>query len=273
LDIVYGDDYDPLSAGLAPLGVGINDTSRKVVSVFEQPEIMARLRYLHQWYKDGIVNPDAPVLLEPLKRRPFFHAIGWPAAASIWEVNDGVAKYQVEKVFGPSYSTDSIQGSMNAISSNSRYKAEALKLIELVNTDRKLRDMLAFGIEGVNFSYVKPNVVRLLTADQWNPARYQQGTFFQMSTLEGDPEDAWDQVRRQTEQAESSVLNGFSFDNRAVLNEVTNCKTIFDRYKNELLTGASNPETAVPAMVRDLNAAGFQRIITEAQRQVDAFRR
>jgi putative aldouronate transport system substrate-binding protein len=160
---------------------------------------------------------------------------------------------------------------MNAISSNSRYKAEALRLIELVNTDHKLRDMLAFGIEGVNFSYVAPTVVRLLTADQWNLARYQQGTFFTMSDTEGS-EGQWDEVRRQNEQAESSILNGFSFDNRAVINEVANCKAVFDRYKNELLTGASNPDVAVPAMMRDLNAAGFQKIMDEAQRQVNAFR-
>jgi putative aldouronate transport system substrate-binding protein len=179
---------------------GIYDRNRKVVSVFEQPDVMDKLRYLNRWYRDGIVNPDASVLLEPPKQLPFFHGIGWPAAATIWQTNNGVAKYQLEKVFGPSYSTDSIQGSMNSISSNSRYKAEALKLIELVNTDHKMRDMMAFGIEGTNFTYVKPNVVRLLT-------------------------------------------------------------------------GVSNPDTAVPAMIRDLNAAGFQKIMTEAQRQVDAFRR
>jgi len=271
-DVTYADDYDSLSAGLPPIGVRINDRNRKVVSVFEQPDVMAKLRYLNSWYKDGIINPDASVLLEPPKQLPFFHGIGWPAAATIWQTNNGVAKYQLEKVFGPSYSTDSIQGSMNAISSNSRYKAEALKLLELVNTDHKLRDMLAFGIEGVNFSYVKPNVVRNLTADQWNLARYQQGTFFQMSTMEGDPEDAWDQVRRQNEQAESSILLGFIFDNKAVINEVANCKAVFDKYKNELLTGASNPDAAVPAMMRDLNAAGFQKIMDEAQRQVNAFR-
>jgi len=273
LDIIYADDYDSLLAGLPPIGAGISDRNRRVVSVFEQPDVMEKLRFLNQWYKDGIVNPDAPVLLEPPKQLPFFHGIGWPAAATIWQTNNGVEKYNVEKVFGPSYSTDSIQGSMNAISSNSRYKTQALKLLELVNTDQKMRDMLAFGIEGVNFSYVKPKVVRLLTADQWNLARYQQGTFFTMSTIEGDPEDAWDQVRRQNEQATASELNGFIFDNRAVINEIANCKSVFDRYKNELLTGASDPDVAVPAMMRDLNAAGFQRIVAEAQRQVTAFRR
>jgi len=273
MSIVYADDYDSLLIGLPPLGAGIYGRNRRVVSVFEQPEVMERLRCLHAWYRDGIVNPDAPVLQEPPKQRPFFHAIGWPAAASIWQTNEGVEKYRVEKVFGPSYSTDSIQGSMNAVSSNSRYKTQALKMLELINTDRKLRDMLAYGIEGVNFSYVKPNTVRLLTADQWNLARYQQGTFFNMSTIEGDAEDAWNEVRRQNEQASPAELLGFSFDNSAVLNEVANCRAVYNRYQDELLTGASNPDAAVPAMMRDLYAAGFQRIMDEAQRQVNAFRR
>jgi putative aldouronate transport system substrate-binding protein len=273
LSIVYADDFDSLLIGLPPLGAGIYDRSRKVVSVFEQPEVMERLRCLHRWYNDGIVNPDAPVLQEPQKQRPFFHAIGWPAAASIWQTNEGVERYRVEKVFGPSYSTDSIQGSMNAISSNSRHKKESLKLLELINTDRKMRDMLAYGIEGINFSYVKSNVVRLLSADQWNLARYQQGTFFNMSTIEGEAEDAWDEVRRQNEQATPAELLGFSFDNSAVLNEVANCRAVYNRYQDELLTGASDPDVAVPAMMRDLYAAGLQRIMDEAQRQVNAFRR
>lgn len=272
-DSLYADDYDSLTANLPPIGAKINDTTRKVVSVFEQPEIMERLRYLHGWYRDGIVNPDAAVLKEPTKQRPFFHAIGWPAATSVWQTNEGVARYDLEKVFGPSYSTDSIQGSMNAINSNSRYKTQALKLLELINVDHKFRDMMAFGIEGVNFSYLKPNVVRLLTADQWNLARYQQGTFFQMSTIEGDPEDAWDQVRRQNEEAGASELNGFSFNNSAVINEVANCKSIYDKYKYELLTGASDPDVAVPAMMKELYASGLQKIMDEAQRQASAFRR
>jgi len=273
VSIAYADDYDSLQIGLPPIGAGVYDRNRKVVSVFEQPDVMEKLRYLHRWYNDGIINPDAPILDESPKPKPFFTAIGWPAATSIWQINEGVEKYHVEKVFGPSYSTDSIQGSMNAISSNSRYKTEALKFLELVNTDHKLRDMLAYGIEGTNFSYVKPNVVRLLTADQWNLARYQQGTFFQMSTIQGEPEDAWDQVRRQNEQAQSAELLGFIFNNSSVINEVANCRAVYDRYKDELLTGASNPDVAVPAMMRDLYAAGFQRIMDEAQRQVSAFRR
>ncbi|MDR1802007.1 MAG: ABC transporter substrate-binding protein [Treponema sp.] len=273
MDVVFNDDYDSLLIGLPPVGAGTYDKNRKVVSVFEQPEVMERLRYLHRWYNDGIINPDAPVQQETPTQRPFFVAQGWPAAASIWQTNSGVEKYNLEKLFGPSYSTDSIQGSMNAISSNSRYKTESLKMLELINTDRKMRDMLAYGIEGTNFTYVRPTVVRLLSADQWNLARYQQGTFFNMSTIEGESEEAWDQVRQQNEQATPAELLGFVFNNSSVINEIANCRAVYDRYSDELLTGASNPDVAVPAMMRDLYAAGFQKIIDEAQRQVNAFKR
>ncbi|MDR0569348.1 MAG: ABC transporter substrate-binding protein [Spirochaetaceae bacterium] len=271
-DTVYADDYDSMTANLPPIGVGLHDANRKVVSVFEQPAVQEKLRYLHRWYADGLVNPDGAVTLEAPKQLPFFTAIGWPAAVSTWQVNNGVETYVLEKVFGPSYSTDAIQGSMNAISANSKYKTESLKLLELVNTDHKLRDMMAFGIEGTNFSYVTPNKVKLLTADQWNLARYQQGTFFTMSIVEGDPEDTWDQVRQQNEQATPSILLGFAFDNKDVINEIASCKTVYDKYKNELLTGASDPDTVIPAMMQDLNDAGFQKVIASAQAQVDAFK-
>ena len=47
----------------------------------------------------------------------------------------GIEKYDVTKVFGPLYTTETIQGSMNAVSANSNYKAEALKVLQLMNTD------------------------------------------------------------------------------------------------------------------------------------------
>ena len=44
-----------------------------------------------------------------------------------WAFGQGIEKYDVTKVFGPLYTTETIQGSMNAVSANSKYKAEALK--------------------------------------------------------------------------------------------------------------------------------------------------
>ena len=38
-----------------------------------------------------------------------------------------------------------------------------------------------------------------------------------------------------------------------------------------MLTGASDPATAVPKCIEDLKAAGLDTIIAEAQKQIDEF--
>jgi putative aldouronate transport system substrate-binding protein len=158
-----------------------------VVDVLKEPQIKDGLHYIRSWYVDGIINPDANVLATPPMQQPFFIGQGWPSAASIWAASNGLEKMVVGQAYGPIYSTTSIRGSLTCISANSRYKAETLKLLELANTDHKFRDMLAYGIEGKHFAYVKPNVVRKLT-DTWNLYAYQTGTFFNLSTVEGTSE-------------------------------------------------------------------------------------
>ena len=134
---------------------------------------MDRLKMLHKWYGAGIINPDAPTQKDAVKGRAFFSAQGSPGAEVGWQVNEGVEKYDTVQVFGPLYTNGTIQGSLNAVSSNSSYKKEALKLLQLVNTDRKLRDMLAFGVEGTDFEYANSErtVVKRLT-DTWQIGNY-----------------------------------------------------------------------------------------------------
>lgn len=268
----FFNDYDGLTAGLFPIGVNINDQTRKVVSVFEQPEVMTNLKLLHSWYKDGIINPDANVVTEAPKGLPFFTAQGWPGAATVWQTLNGVEKYDLVKVFGPLYSTESIQGSINVISSASPNKDACLKVLEFANTDHKFRDMLAYGVEGKNFEYVSENVVKQLN-DSWvqGLAKYTQATFFNMSTTEDSDPNQWVDVQKQNEDATSSSCLGFALDITNVQNEVANCRTAFDKYKFDLLTGASDPEVVLPNIMKELKAAGLDTIIAEAQKQIDEF--
>lgn len=263
-------DYDDMTLGLKALGVKVDDDSRKVVSVFEQSDIMDKLKLLHTWYKDGIINPDAPTLGESPKQLPFFSAQGFPGAEASWQVNNGVEKYVMTQTFGPLYTTSTIQGSLNAISQNSKYKVEALKFLELVNTDSQLRNMLAYGIEGENWKTVGDNVIERLN-DTWSLPGYSQGTFFNMATVSPNSGDQWDAVKKLNEEAEPSSLLGFALDISNLSTEVANCKAVMDKYQSELITGASDPEVVVPKLVKELKAAGMDSIIEEAQKQITEY--
>ena len=151
-----------------------------------------------------------------------------------------------------------------------KYKTEALKVLQLMNTDSKFRDMCAYGTEGNYMEYAEDGTVQKLR-DDWNWPSYTQGTFFILSTqADGDP-DAWNQVKEQNEAAVSSTCLGFALDVTNIQNEIANCNTVWDKYKNDLLTGASDPATAVPACIEELKAAGLDTVIEEAQKQVDEF--
>lgn len=263
--------YDDMALGLSPVGVKADDASRKVISVLEQPDIMDNLKMLHQWYKDGIINPDAPTKPEADKGKPFISAQGFPGAEIGWQINNGVEKYDIVQNYGPIYTTTTIQGSLNAISANSKYKKEALKYLELVNTDSKLRNMLAYGEEGVDFQKINDEKVIERISDTWPLASYTQGTFFNMATNKGAPEDQWEQVKKLNEQAFASSLLGFSMDITDLSTEVANTKAVWDKYRYELLTGASDPEKMVPKIVSELKAAGMDTIMETAQKQIDAF--
>lgn len=262
-------NYDDMTLGLQFLGVKVDDKSRKVVSTLDQPDTMAQLKMLNKWYKEGIINPDAPTLKDSPKNKMFFSAQGFPGAEIGWESDQGVAKYDTVQISQPLYTDSTIQGSLNAISANSEHKAEALKFLELVNTDQKLRDMLAYGVEGTDFQYKSDKVVKRLT-DTWGIGNYAIGTFFDMSTQEGSPADQWDQVKALNGKATGSVILGFTPDTSKLATEIANCQATWDKYRYELMNGASDPETTVPKVVAELKASGMDKIMAEMQSQIDA---
>ena len=263
-------NYDGLTAGLPPLGVRYDDESRTVVCTLEQEDIQKDLGYLHSWYQDGLINPDANVLTEAGKGQPIAMAQAWPASVTLFQTQNGVEKYDMVKVFGPLYSTETIQGSLNAVSSNSKYKKEALKLLQLMNTDSKLRDMCAYGTEGNFMQYADDGTVTRLR-DDWTWPSYTEGTFFILSTVSGGDPDEWKQVKEQNESATPSSCLGFALDVEPIRNELVNCTTVWEKYKCDLETGAADPEKVLPQCIEELNAAGMDVIIEEAQRQIDEY--
>ena len=268
--------YDTMGAGLIAMGVKYNDTEGKVVSIYEQPEIMDYLNLYHQWYQDGIINADANVKPEDNAYKPAAVAQGWPSAAvTTWGPNMGVDEC-VAYQWGPTIvSNDSVRGSLNCISANCEHPDKALQFLELVNTDTYVRDLLYYGVQGDNWDYTDDTKewVHKNNAD-WTMAGYTQGSFFTVTPTDDFDFNQYDEVEIQNENAEPSVLLGFSMDVEPVKDQLNQCITIAESYKSELLTGScggSDPETMVKQMVDELNAAGFQDVMAEAQRQVDEF--
>ena len=260
--------YDNMGSELEPLGVRIDDESRTVVNVLEQEDIMDELKTLHTWFKEGIINPDAPTLGEPPSYRTTFIAQGWPSAAkTTWGPSMGVEAEAV-KYAGPVLSNGTVRGSLNAIYSGAKNPEKAVEFLQIVNLDSYVRDAFYYGLEGDNFQYTDDGKVEKLNED-WTMAGYTQGTFFTVTPIAGEI-DQWAEVKELNEQAVGSVLLGFDLDPTNIQNELTNCRAVWNKYRSELLTGARNPEELVETITKELKAAGFDKIMEEAQKQIDA---
>lgn len=271
MDAIYGGKYDDLSSGLPAIGVSYTGGEAKVVSVFEQADVMADLETLHEWYKAGYINSDAATLAEAPSYRPAFIAQGWSyAAVSTWGPNMGVEAVAIQYGDNTVLSNSTVQGSMNCISASCKYPEKALQLLELVNTDSKVRDALYYGLEGDNFEYVDGKINKLNT--DWTMAGYTQGTFFNVSQLVDEEYNQWDEVKELNSKAVGSPVLGFSFDTTNVKDELSACIAVFTKYRSVLMTGTNEPNECVAEMLAEMKDAGLQKIIDEAQAQIDAWK-
>lgn len=279
----FWNDFDDLGTGLPFVGVKIDDESRKVVNVLEDETILHNLGLLRDWYEAGYINQDANVYEDSYKQSFFGSGQGWPAAAAGWATDQGIKQYDLtDPIDGPLYTSGTVQGSMQAIYQGSKYADEALKVLELANTDTKMRDMMSWGVEGVDFEYVEKKLAdgsgtrkavhQLTTTWTAGWTNYSQGSNFVRTPSDADADDTMlEEIKAQNDAAVESVCMGFVMDIAPVQNELSACTQIWNTYKPDMLTGARDPKELVPTIQQELKEAGFDTILEEAQKQVNNF--
>lgn len=262
--------YDQLGAGLSAIGVRYDDDTKTVVNPLEDEDILSKLDIVHQMYVDGIINGDAPTADDSNKYKTFFVAQGWSGAAkSSWGPNNGITNCEAVKYGDTVISNTSVRGSISGIYSGCEHPEKALELLQLVNTDSKVRDLLYYGVEGENFEYTEEGTVNRLNAD-WSMAGYTQGTFFAVTDQVGS-EGQWTEVKELNENATPSIMLGFDMDTSSIETELANCRAVYEKYRAEFFTGAQDPRELIETIKGELDAAGWETIRAEAQAQVDAF--
>ena len=271
LDAIYGSKYDDISSGCPAIGVSYAGGEPKVVSVFEQEDVINDLKVLQDMYAKGYVNSDANILDEAPKYNPCGVAQGWPSAAkTVWGPNMGVEGLECIAVqWGDTVlSNATVQGSLNSISAACKHPEKALQLLELVNTDSKVRDMLFYGLEGDNFDYTADGKVHKNNSE-WSMAGYTQGTFFNVSLLDTETTNQWDELKVLNENAVASPIMGFSMNKEPISDELDAIIAIFTAWRPALMTGAD--PSALDSMLSEMKDAGLQDVIDELQAQVDAW--
>ena len=244
-------------------------------------ELMNRYRLLHKWYLAGYIHPDAATIDSTTsdKSIPVRCGVAWKGYRGYSNPADWGFNVKTTIYDGPHISRTNEQGSMAGICAacDDAHVTACLKYLELLNTDRQFRDILAYGIEGKHFEYLDNGTV---LRTQTGRDRYQVGLYLTGSVVNASVEsvsrdflsdpDQWVKVYEGYEtDGIFSQTKGFSYDVTRKEDIITALTAIYSDYTTELRTGTSDPDVVIPEMKKRMEAAGIYEVVEDIQQQLN----
>lgn len=267
--------YEGVGTGVA---VKKGDKKPRVVNIYETDSFVSGMKRAHEWFKKGYIRPDIASVMSDdedylAKKYVFTHQSWRPASV-------GDSKFKtwfpgetaVYNIIGKPYiTTGQCDSTMLSISRNSKSPVKAMKYINLINTDKELYNLLAYGIEGKHWEKADEDHIRLIPdADYCPNIPWAYGNQFNAYVLEGNDKDIWEKEREFNLSADTSPLLGFRANTESITTELVQVASIIDEYKC-LENGSGDWEKLYPEFIDRLKKAGIQTIIDEYQKQIDEF--
>ncbi|MEY8740058.1 ABC transporter substrate-binding protein [Bacillales bacterium AN1005] len=268
--------YDYVIQNL-PMAIKLDTTDYKLVNILETPEMKEALTTMNKYYKAGYVSAEAATTgstndLTTSGNWFLDRAQTQPMADNQWS-----ASYGYPVVSTPAsdaiITNTSVQGSIMAISANSEYPEKAMEFLNLLNTDPVLRNMVDSGIEGTHYKKVDDtHMENLPESKNYDMPSYSLGNNMLLYLNSNDPDNKWDEFKKFNAEGVNSPILSFNFDASNVSAELTAVQNVKEQYWAALMTGTLDPATNLEQVIEKFNQAGLEKVMAEAQSQLDAWR-
>ncbi|WP_053374239.1 ABC transporter substrate-binding protein [Paenibacillus sp. FJAT-27812] len=260
-----------------PMAVKLDTKDFKIVNVLETPEMKQILNTMHKYYKAGYIPTEAATMdsmtdVQTTGKWFADRATSQPFADNLWSASYGYPVVSTPASDALIYNW-SVMGSMQAISANSKYPEKAMEFLNLLNTDPVLRNMVDSGIEGVHYKKASDNVMENLDESKnYDMPTFSLGNVMLTYLNTTDPTNKWEEFKKFNDAGTEAPLLGFNFDTSKVTTEIASVNNVKEEYWAALMTGTVDPETYLARANEKFKAAGLDKIMAEAQRQLDEWR-
>lgn len=272
--------FEPIAGHKIPGAIAIDGTDTKIVNQYAEMDSLKEFyELMYSWQQKGIVRQDAATVsdnavpdMKAGKHIAAVNATYKPGIEVTEQSNFGGRDVEFILLSEGYTATDSLVSSLNAVSRTSKHPQEAMKFLNLVNTDPELFNLLCFGVEGTHYTLNDEGKAVTDDSKGYNPnVDWMMGNQFNALLREGQDDDTWEKTKEINESATTSRILGFAFDSTTVTNELAGVNAVIDQYALSLETGAVDPATALPEFVEKLKAAGSDKIVEEMQKQLDSW--
>lgn len=286
--------FEALGDAATPGSIYVNDPSLKVVNQFETPEFKSFVTLMRDWYAKGYVRKDVATLKDmESDKKAGKNAMTWAQIDSdtivtekagmestgrMSNANKDVPSYDLQFV-KPLLTTDKAAATITAISATSPNKERAMMFLNLLNTDKEVYNLIAWGVADKHYKKVGDNRIETKADGGYQIfSGWEFGNLTNSYLSEGDPKggevDAkfvkmWSDLNKN---AIPSNALGFVFDFAPVKAEKANCDAIIEELYYSISTGTVDPDKYLPQFLDKLKRAGADKIVAEKQKQLDAWK-
>ncbi|MGO4546246.1 extracellular solute-binding protein [Paenibacillus sp. 2TAB23] len=283
------------SAGQSPIGpistrdslgddMGVllnNGQDLKVVNWFETEEYAAILKKMREWYQAGYIGKDAVTNKESTSDliksgKGSGNLANMKPGYDVQETRQAGMPIVSVEMMPPVAKTSTVTNVMWGIAKNSKNPEKAMQFLNLMYTDKEIVNLLDWGIEGKHYVKVSDNVIDYPQDVNAGSVGYSGtgwlfGNQFLSYIFKGDDEQLWEKMKEFNENAIKSKALGFTFDSSPVKTEFAAVTNVLSQYRVALECGALDPDKALPEFIAKLQDAGIDKVITEKQKQLDAW--
>ena len=264
------------------LGIGLMDpaTSSEVSCMFFSDFYKDTIEMAYRWTEEGLMY-DSSIL------NGFEQVVAGTAAGYATSYKPGIESQETVScgtemvaVCMPDPKDGVLVTNTNfnwGVNKNCKDPERACQLLDLLYYDVDLNNLLSWGIEGVH--YVKtddPNIIEYpegidaSTVSYYSWGKWELPNNYLQYVMAPSPSNLWEEMDEFNMAAAPSKALGFVFDTTPVEGEITAVQNVITQYDPGLGSGTLEP-SKLEEFQQALLDNGVQKIIDEAQRQLDEF--
>ena len=255
----------------------------KAVYMFDDEENVAEsLRMLNDWYKKGYINADTATRNFSDETLTNNYAVMELSAyyndGLKTTVDYGYETYDIDCAPAKYLTASAMQGGAVAMGATCKNPERAMMLLNAVWADKDLYNILCFGIEGETYNFIDADrtTIELTEANAgwtlYGGQAWMLGNAFNKYYTEVENKAFMDAQEVYNDQTPPSPIMGFVFDQSNVTTEMATLDSIWAEQESILYSGTADPATALPALRDRVMEAGLQKVLDEAQAQLDAWK-
>ncbi len=272
-------DWDYICDEDVPGALYPNNRGTTITNQFLTSESRIYYSIIRDWFNKGYIHEDSAIYrnqYELMKSGKYFAVGQFLMPGRNVEVNaaTGINWVQVD-ITKPVISNREATDALLAIPVGSRNPEQAFRFIGLLYTDQYILNLLNYGIEDIHYTKISENVVRLSYSENsgYNPGYgLKFGDCFKNFLTEGEDLNKWNKIDEYNHSGILLNSLGFVFDRTDFEIQISACRNVVQAYCKELFSGSVEVAPTVKQFEEELKIAGADELITEMQRQYDAWR-